>query len=322
MVCAMLASQAHGYSEEYVRGNSRSLWNSFKNDHKKQYTSLAEENRRYAVFTANMLKAARFEKEETRGAQFGINVYADLTEEEFKVYHSLKVVPKPSPAPMYTAEQVKAANTTQDWRSHGAVTQVKDQGQCGSCWSFSTTGGIEGQWALAGNALTSVSEQELVSCDNVDQGCNGGLMDDALQWLISNHNGDIVTEASYPYTSGNGDSGTCKSLTGLPVGATISSYKDIAHDEDQMKAFVSANGPVSIAVDATKWQTYTSGILSNCCFLGFCTLDHGVLIVGYGADYWIIKNSWASTWGESGYIRVAYGSNQCGLNESPVAPIV
>ena len=204
VVCALLASQAHGYSEQYVRANSQLLWNTFKNDHGKQYSSIAEEQRRYGIFTANMLKASRFEKEQTKGAQFGMNVFSDMSAAEFKSYHNMKVEKKQSPPAMFTEEQVAAAADSKDWRSAGAVTHVKNQAQCGSCWAFSTTGGIEGQWQKSGKTLTSVSEQELVSCDKVDQGCNGGLMDNALKWLISNHNGDIVTEDSYPYKSGTG----------------------------------------------------------------------------------------------------------------------
>eukprot|EP01061_Rhynchopus_euleeides_P007471 TRINITY_DN164_c0_g1_i8.p2 TRINITY_DN164_c0_g1~~TRINITY_DN164_c0_g1_i8.p2 ORF type:complete len:328 (+),score=137.94 TRINITY_DN164_c0_g1_i8:61-1044(+) len=321
LVCALMAAQAHGYSEEYVRANSKLLWRSFKNDYGRQYTSLAEEERRYGIFTGNMLKAARFEKEQTKGATFGMNVFSDLSAEEFKVYHSLQVPQKASPPPMFTADEEKAVQASVDWRSKGAVTHVKNQAQCGSCWAFSTTGGIEGQWQISGKTLTSLSEQELVSCDKVDAGCNGGLMDNAFKWLLSNHNGQIVTEASYPYTSGTGKVATCQSVTGKTVGATIKSYKDITHSEEDMKAFVSTHGPLSIAVDANKWQTYSSGILTNCCTI-ICRLDHGVLIVGYGDNYWIVKNSWGSSWGESGYIRVAYGSNECGLNQTPSTSVV
>lgn len=126
-----------------------------------------------------------------------------------------------------------------------------------------------------------------------------------------------MTEASYPYTSGSGSSGTCKSLTGKAVGATIKGHKDVTHSESQMASYVSASGPLPIAVDAqSHWQTYTGGIVSSCAGK---SLDHGVLAVGYTSEYWIVKNSWGSSWGESGYIRLAYGSNQCGLNKSPTA---
>eukprot|EP01060_Flectonema_neradi_P024302 TRINITY_DN32_c0_g1_i9.p1 TRINITY_DN32_c0_g1~~TRINITY_DN32_c0_g1_i9.p1 ORF type:complete len:327 (+),score=96.64 TRINITY_DN32_c0_g1_i9:56-1036(+) len=313
-----LSGFANALTEEYVQANAKSMWASFKRDYNKFYTPV-EEAKRFAIFQDNMLKAVRLEKE--TGASHGVNGFADLTAEEFKVYHNLNVVEKESPASTYTAEEIKKAqDTSVDWRTKGAVTHVKNQAQCGSCWAFSTTGGIEGQWFLAGNTLTSLSEQEFVSCDKTDQGCNGGLMDNAFEWVIKENKGEVVTEESYPYTSGGGVSGECKGLSGKTVGATINSHKDIAHNEDDMQTFVSTSGPLSIAVDALKWQTYTGGILTNCCEI--CTLDHGVLIVGYGADYWIIKNSWGASWGESGYIRVAKGKNECGLNKSPCTSIV
>eukprot|EP01062_Namystynia_karyoxenos_P052511 TRINITY_DN420_c0_g1_i13.p1 TRINITY_DN420_c0_g1~~TRINITY_DN420_c0_g1_i13.p1 ORF type:complete len:763 (+),score=263.24 TRINITY_DN420_c0_g1_i13:89-2377(+) len=313
-----LMGGACGLSEEYVRGNGPLLWANFKDTHKKSY-SAEEEPKRYNIFMQNMVEAAELERVNPQ-ATFGASKFADLSKEEFKAWHSLSVPQKPSPPPMYSAEQVKQALAASvDWRQKGAVTQVKDQKQCGSCWAFSSTGGIEGQWFLAGNKLTSVSEQELVSCDKIDSGCNGGLMDNAYSWLVSKQGGNIVTEAAYPYTSGTGSSGTCKSLSGKAVGATITGHKDITHTEEQMAAYVSASGPLPIAVDAAShWQTYTGGIVSSCTGK---QLDHGVMIVGYTSEYWIVKNSWGSSWGESGYIRLAYGSNQCGLNQSPTAPI-
>eukprot|EP01062_Namystynia_karyoxenos_P044179 TRINITY_DN32459_c0_g1_i13.p2 TRINITY_DN32459_c0_g1~~TRINITY_DN32459_c0_g1_i13.p2 ORF type:complete len:328 (+),score=96.46 TRINITY_DN32459_c0_g1_i13:61-1044(+) len=319
----LLAVGAQGLTEEYVRGNAELLWASFKSTYGKTYAG-ADEARRKDVFTANMVKAARRSGAD-RTATHGMNAFSDLTAEEFKVYHSLNMTGKKqkkggSPAKMFSeAEVLRAKASPVDWRDHGAVTHVKNQGQCGSCWAFSTTGGIEGQWKLAGHALTSLSEQELVSCDTTDNGCQGGLMDNAFQWLLDNHNGAIVTEESYPYTSGMGSSGSCQSVSGKAVGAKISSYQDIPHDEDQMLAWVAKNGPLSIAVDATSWQTYTGGVMSNC---ESRQLDHGVLIVGFTSDAWIIKNSWGPSWGESGYIRVARGSNQCLLTESPCTSVI
>lgn len=278
------------------------------------------ETERYEIFMQNMVKAAELERQNPK-AQFGMSPFADLTAAEFKTYHNLNVTQKASPPPMFSdAEVAEALASSVDWRSQGAVTQVKDQAQCGSCWAFSSTGGIEGAWKLAGNKLTSVSEQELVACDKIDSGCNGGLMDNAYEWLVSSKNGQIVTEAAYPYTSGSGFSGSCKNTKSMTVGATISGHKDVTHTEAQMAAWIKKNGPLPIAVDAqSHWQTYTGGVVSSCTGK---SLDHGVLAVGYTADYWIVKNSWGSSWGESGYIRLAYGSNQCGLNQSPTAALI
>jgi cysteine peptidase B len=303
----------------YVEENHGLLWETFKAEHGRTY-SAAEEAHRRTVFKANMLRASELERRNPE-AQFGMNKFADLTAEEFRVYHRLNVPTKASPAPLFSAEEVKRLTADGvDWRTKKAVTQVKDQGQCGSCWSFSTTGGIEGQNALKGSkSLVPVSEQELVSCDNVDDGCRGGLMDNAFEWLVQNKGGNIVTEAAYPYTSGRGSSGSCKDVSSMAVGATVTGFKDLPHDEDQMASWMATNGPISIAVDATSWQSYSSGVMSTCKSV---QLDHGVLAVGYTADYWIIKNSWGTSWGESGYIRVKKGTNQCLLNQSPSYPTV
>jgi C1A family cysteine protease len=255
-------------------------------------------------------------------ATFGVNEFADMSAAEFKIRHSAekhfqaKMAHRQPVANLFSEEQVKAAVTSIDWRTKGAVTAVKNQGQCGSCWSFSSTGSIEGQWFLAGHTLVSLSEQELVSCDTTDDGCNGGLMDNAWAWLVSKEHGNIATEASYPYVSGGGNVPKCA----LPktTGATISGHEDLPQNEDQMATWMSTNGPISIGVDATSWQTYTSGIMTNCIS---SQVDHGVLAVGFdntnNPPYWIIKNSWAASWGEDGYIRVKKGTNQCLISSNP-----
>jgi len=294
-----------------------SPWGDFKDTFGRRYATVEEESRREACFNANMVL---IEAGNARGAEvYGINKFTDLCPAEFKVYHNLAVnvnATRNEMAP-YSDEQVKKALATNiDWRTHGAVTAVKDQGQCGSCWSFSATGNMEGQWKLAGNTLVSVSEQALVSCDHVDAGCNGGLMDNAFKWTIQN--GGLPAEATYPYTAGNGVSGTCQSAKMKPVVVKFTSYNDVPRTEAQLATQLVTKGPVAIAVDATSFQSYHSGIMANC---QFNQLDHGVLLVGFGtaadgSNYWIVKNSWAATWGENGYIRLKYGSNQCGLTEA------
>ena len=221
------------------------------------------------------------------------------------------------------AKQAPFVAEAVDWVTEGAVTGVKNQGQCGSCWSFSTTGSLEGAFEIAGNTLTSLSEQMLVDCDTTDSGCNGGLMGNAFKWIQAN--GGLCTEDAYAYKAAKG---TCE--TSCEKVATLSGHTDVpSGDEDALKTAV-AIGPVSIAIEADKsvFQSYSSGVLdSSACGTN---LDHGVLVVGYGADsstdedggtkYWKVKNSWGTTWGEEGYIRIARGSNICGIASEPSYP--
>ena len=222
-----------------------------------------------------------------------------------------------------------------DWVTNGAVTDVKNQGQCGSCWSFSTTGALEGANYVEHGELISLSEQQLVDCDTFrnggkDQGCNGGLMDNAFSWIKKN--GGLCQETSYPYTSGTTrTSGTCMTDCDLVPGTDISSYYDVPanSDEDMMGAL--NQQPVSIAIQADQkdFQLYSSGVFTGDCGT---QLDHGVLVVGYGSmdgtDYYKVKNSWGTTWGKDGYIYLGrgdeynQGKGQCGLLMQGSYPIV
>lgn len=202
--------------------------------------------------------------------------------------------------------------TKVDWREKGAVTRVKDQGQCGSCWAFSTIGNIEGIWALGGHELTEFSEQHLVSCDTNDYACQGGLMDSAIDWIVQSNGGVVYTEKSYPYVSQDTNVPSCGADVKPQPGATIKGSIMLDKDEKLIEAWLAENGPLAIAVDATVWSFYSTGVLPLC--LGM-QLNHGVLLVGYNnvaaEPYWIIKNSWGSVWGENGYIRILKGRNEC-----------
>ena len=256
---------------------------------------------------------------------FGLNKFSDLTPEEFKAQY-LKFEPSSADRSAIEVHNSGAvsAPSKYDWRHHGAVTAVKDQGQCGSCWAFSATEETESMNAVKGTiGLQKLSVQQVVSCDQVDGGCNGGDTITAYQYIQKA--GGLTSEAKYPYTSGEGDTGFC-SWNGGDIVASISSYKYATpgcqdscdnQDETTLKNNLASTGPVSICVNAEPWQDYSGGVMSSGCSHGYYDLDHCVQLVGYNAEqgngYWLVRNSWNTNWGEEGYIYLEMGSNVCGV---------
>jgi len=287
----------------------------------KSYTTVEEETAAYTAFESND-RIIEDHNAKHLSYWLGHNAYSDLTWDQFQQTHMgelyLNRAPKNVQRVHLKGDALGAPLADAvDWVSKGAVTPVKNQGRCGSCWAFSTTGSVEGAYQIANGNLVSLSEEDLVQCDhNGDNGCNGGLMDNAFEWI---HKNGIAAESAYPYTSGTGTTGTCsKAKEAKPV-VTVSSFRDVPkQDEDALKSAVSKQ-PVSIAIEADKsaFQLYKGGVLDN----PACgeKLDHGVLVVGYGTDdssgkdYWKVKNSWGATWGEQGFIRMVRGKNMCGV---------
>jgi cathepsin L len=299
----------------------RSRFLEFKFAYGKAYAE-SEENHRYECFKSNLDFVNSWDSN-ARGFEVGINEFADLSNEEFNSLYNGMNLNLPY-EPVEEEFDVSVTADTVNWANKGAVTPIKNQGQCGSCWSFSTTGSLEGEKFIKTGTLTSLSEQNLVDCSTSygNQGCNGGLMDNAFKYVIANRG--IDTESSYPYTATGPNS--CK-FNPANVGDTISSYHDVSRgSESALQTAVNAQ-PVSVAIDAghNSFQLYKSGVY----YEPACSatqLDHGVLAVGYGSDasgtaYWVVKNSWGASWGMKGFIQMSKGrNNNCGIATSASYP--
>ncbi|XP_062229636.1 low-temperature-induced cysteine proteinase-like [Phragmites australis] len=316
---------------ERTHEEARRLYEAWRSEHGRQPSNdLGEDRRRLEVFRDNLRYVDAHNAEADAGLhgfRLGLTPFADLTLEEFRLGRlgfrrngtagrvgSARYLPR-------AGEQLPDAV---DWRERGAVAEVKDQGSCGGCWAFSAVAAVEGINKILTGSLISLSEQELIDCDKLqDQGCNGGLMDNAFRFMIKN--GGIDTEADYPFT---GHDGRCDPNRKNARVVFIDSYEDVPINNERALQNAVAHQPVSVAIEASgrAFQLYRSGIFDGRCGT---SLDHGVTAVGYGSengkDYWIVKNSWGTRWGESGYIRMARNidvfAGKCGIAMEPSYPV-
>ena len=294
----------------------------FINKYNKNYNSINEFFARYQVFRNNIL-IAYYSKESSY--RMGITQFSDLTQQEFnKKYLNLNYdAMAANNFNPYYVKVTDGAPSSFDWREENAVNEAKNQGTCSASWAFSVIGNLEGLYAKHYGVLEDFSESMLIDCDSTDMGCNGGLMEYALTWLKGS---GIMRTVDYPY---KGYKDTCRidydkivgmTVTGfIKLGSSSSVYSCV--DEEEIKEFLYENGPLSVAFNANPLQMYTGGVIdsseSQCPPSG---INHSALLVGYGTDsrtgldYWIVKNSWGKTWGESGFFRIRRGNGTCGIN--------
>jgi C1A family cysteine protease len=297
----------------------------FNDYYNKKYVNDGHFRHRYSIFEENFNKI----NEHNSGGhswKMELNQFADLTTSEFKSKTKCYDNPIPNlytPHLKFNSDNIKDIPSEWDWTEKGAVTGVKDQKQCGSCWAFSTTGSVEGSYFLSSGKLVSLSEQQLVDCSSKygNQACNGGLMDNAFSYIQEN---GICKESEYKYTASDGKCKKCSTVT------KIDSFVDVTpnSESDLLKAV--SQQPVSVAIEADQsvFQFYSSGVMdSTSCGTN---LDHGVLLVGWGElngkPYWKVKNSWGSSWGDNGYILLARNvtnpTGQCGIAMMASYPVI
>lgn len=345
------------YSESVYNGDQLNKWVKWKHEFNKTYSTLEEDEKRFVIFLENL---SYIKKHENKDYKVNVNHFSDLSRDEWLNRFNKFDTTRSSTSPIaegseprrgekdwtttvteqngeikdcgYNPQRGESTPSQLDWRnSHlnprgiKAVNDIKNQQQCGSCWAFSTIASVEGAWALSNSLpasapLVSLSEQQLVDCSAKEgnQGCNGGLMDQGFQYIIDNNG--VCSETEYPYKAQDGQCIKCKTV------ARISSYFDVQPMNETAILVAIQNGPLSIAIEADQqsFQFYSGGIYSD--IECGTNLDHGVNLVGYGnengKDYWILRNSWGTTWGENGYMRILRGKNICGLSQMPSMPVV
>ncbi|XP_043707837.1 vignain-like isoform X2 [Telopea speciosissima] len=325
-------AQSFDYLEKDLETDD-SLWNLYERwrSHHTVSRDISEKQQRFNVFKENIKYIHEFNKKD-HPYKLKLNNFADMTNHEFrstyagsKLSHHSMLRGRSRAAGGFMYENFENVPSTIDWRAKGAVNPVKNQGQCGSCWAFSTVVGVEGINQIKTKKLVSLSEQELVDCSKGEnEGCNGGLMDYAYEFVKSN--GGLTTEENYPYTAKDG---ICDASKVDSLKVTIDGHQDVPANNEAALMKAVANQPVTVSIEASgkAFQFYSEGVFTGPCGT---ELDHGVAIVGYGTTvdgtkYWIVRNSWGAKWGEKGYIRMQRGipakEGLCGIAMEAVYPI-
>lgn len=352
VVALLMAAAATGAAARHLEADEyEAKFDTFVSRFDKTYASADERAAAFAIFMDNWDRVIELNEQHVNAGGeanvFGFSPFLDMHPDDFKSRHNFQL-PAPEDRPQLpvfnaTAYRLRGAAplASSDWRQKGAVSPVKDQGQCGSCWAFSTTETVESANAVAGKGMHILAPQQVVDCDTTDSACNGGIPKQGLAYVSSA--GGMMSESDYPYTSGSTQQpGQCQ-FDASKVVETIGDFESVSADEGSMVSAMDQNGPLSICIDASTWQYYQGGVLSNC----GTQIDHAVQAVGYDTSstvqvtgwwdddgkktddktddskpssggYWIVKNSWGASWGESGYIRLSYGSNTCGITSNVV----
>ncbi|XP_019174059.1 PREDICTED: ervatamin-B-like [Ipomoea nil] len=290
--------------------------------HGRSYKNEVERAKRFRIFKENVEFIENFNKATNQSYKLGINQFTDLTKEEFRATllneEKSTPLPKPSKPASFLNESLAQVPNSLDWRERGAVTDIKNQGTCGCCWAFAVVAAVEGITKIRTGKLISLSEQQLLDCDRNSNGCGGGIRTEAFQFVKDN--GGLVTESNYPY---EGAQESCNTQNLGTRAATITGYQEVEASESSLLAAVT-NQPVSagISLDGGLFHHYSSGVFTG--NNGDCGSGsrHAITIIGYGTsddgkDYWLVKNSWGTSWGENGYMRMARGINSdgvCGVN--------
>jgi len=311
VVAASIIASSMAALSSAPQENLKLMFEAFKKDHAKKYENMDEEMSRFKIFVEN-LKAIdernAAERKANGSAVHGINKFTDLTREEFSG-RFLGYVKSDANSTATVANIPKSeGNIAVDWAGV-YTTPVKDQGYCGSCWAFAASEQIESDAMRTLGVTYTLSPQQLVECDRTSMGCNGGLQERAYNYV--KRAGGIEEEVNYPYTSGEDGSAEACSADSKKFVLTVTEYTTIKTGEADMATYMKGAGPLSIAIDASTWSSYTGGIMKSCGE----DINHAVQLVGVdqGAGYWKVRNSWSADWGESGYIRLAYGEDMCGI---------